>query len=136
VDWRQYTNIYIKSQKVYECPSDTGAPSFFSADPTFGGPMDRDPSLGGYGSSYCINVVMARLGTLNAVVEPADTYLGAEIYPWHNSNALVDLTTHSGAPSRMAYYCDGHAKVASELDIYNQCTAPGAPAAPGIGSVP
>ena len=49
------------------CPSDSGIPSFFVADPTLGGPVYREASLGGYGSSYCLNVVLTRLGLLAAL---------------------------------------------------------------------
>ncbi|HET6385633.1 MAG TPA: DUF1559 domain-containing protein [Armatimonadota bacterium] len=136
-DWRPFVMPYIKNTDIFRCPDDTGAPSFFAmTDPSYPGPLDRDRSLGGYGSSYCLNVVVTRLGLLAAIAQPSDTYLGAELYPWHNSDGLADVLGHTGRPSRVAYFCDGHVKLASELDIYLQCTAPGAPAAPGIGSVP
>src|SRR3712207_5182643 len=81
MDWRIYTMPFVKNEGMYRCPSDSGVPAFFAADPTLGGPVHRDPSVGGYGSSYCLNTVVTRLGALAAIPLPAETYLGAEIYP-------------------------------------------------------
>ena len=125
---------YIKNTQIFRCPSDFGVPSFFAADPTLGGPVYREPALGGYGSSYCLNVVMTRLGSLAAVPLPAETYLGAEIYPWHSADALDYVRNRTGHPSRIAYFCDGHAKITPESGIAAQCVP--VPAAPGIGPVP
>lgn len=134
IDWRIYPRPYIKSEGLFFCPSDGGVPALFaSTDPTFGGPVGREIAKGGYGTSYCLNTVMTRLGGMAAVVQPADTYLGAEIYPWHNSDGQANIAAKTGHPSRVAYFCDGHAKMASEQAIASQCTPP---AAPGIGPVP
>jgi prepilin-type N-terminal cleavage/methylation domain-containing protein len=135
IDWRQYAMPYVKNLALFRCPSDFGMPAAFTTDPTLGGPVYREPELGGYGSSYCMNVVLSRLGSLAAVVQPADTYFGAEIYPWHSGgDALQYFKNRTGNPSRIAYYVDGHAKIANEAEIAKQCVP--VPAAPGIGPVP
>lgn len=135
VDWRPFAMPYVKNSAVFVCPSDSGIPSFFTADPTLGGPVSRDPSAGGYGSSYCFNVVVKILGSEAAIPLPAETYMGAEIYPWHTSSyGLGYLRNRTGNPARIAYYCDGHAKITSEADIASQCVP--VPGAPGVGPVP
>lgn len=131
IDWRGYVMPYIKNTGLFRCPSDTGVP--VAADPTAGGPLYRDPSLGGYGSSYCLNTVLTRLGSLAAVVQPSDTYMGAEVWSWHSPDALQYFTNGTGNPARIGYYCDGHAKISSEKDVQLQCSPP---SAPGIGAVP
>ena len=133
IDWRPWVRPYIKNEQLFVCPSDFGVPANFTADPTLGGPVGRDPSKGGYGTSYCLNTVMTRLGTLAAIQMPADTYMGAEIYPWHNPDGAANVAGKTGQPSRVAYFCDGHAKLAGEDAIASQCSPP---AAPGIGPVP
>ena len=134
IDWRIYPMPYVKSMQMFRCPSDFGIPAFFAADPTLGGPVHREPAQGGYGSSYCMNVVTTRLQSMAAIPQPADTYLGAEIYPWHTPDALDYFRGRTGHPSRVAYFADGHAKVVSEDDIAKQCVP--VPSAPGVGPVP
>jgi prepilin-type N-terminal cleavage/methylation domain-containing protein len=135
IDWRQYSFPYSRNMGIYRCPSDTGIPLLFAADPTKGVPTYKEPSEGGYGSSYCLNVVVTRLGTLAAIVQPADTYYGAEIFPYHwQGDATAFVKGRTGNPSRIAYYCDGHAKITNESEIAKQCVP--VPAAPGIGPVP
>jgi prepilin-type N-terminal cleavage/methylation domain-containing protein len=122
IDWRPYLMPYIKNQGVFECPSDFGVPAaLFPGDPTVGGPVKRDPSVGGYGTSYCMNVVVTRVGSMAGIPQPADTYLGAEIWPWHSPDAVAWFQGKTGNPGRVAYYCDGHAKIASEQGIALQC---------------
>ncbi len=121
MDWRDYPRPYVKNEQMFRCPSDFGVPPALAADPTLGGPVWREPALGGYGSSYCINVVMTRVGGLASIPAPADTYLGAEIYPWHSPDALAYLQGRTGHPSRVAYFADGHAKVVAESEIAKQC---------------
>jgi len=121
IDYRPYVRPYIKNEQMFRCPSDFGIPAAFAAEPTLGGPVGRDPALGGYGSSYCLNVVTTRLGSLAALPQPADTYLGAEIYPWHTPDALSYFQGRTGHPARVAYFADGHAKVVSEEGIAKQC---------------
>jgi prepilin-type N-terminal cleavage/methylation domain-containing protein len=144
VDWRVYSMPYVKNTQLFICPSDTGIPSVITTEPAnqvvprpsrladFGFyTMGSDTFFGG--SSYCLNTVMTRLGNEAAIVQPADTYMGAEIWPWHSSDALVNFQTGTGNPARIAYFCDGHAKIVGENTIKAQCVPP---SAPGIGPVP
>lgn len=120
---------YIKSKQVFQCPSDVGVPAVqMPADPAAGQPIWSVEN-----SSYCLNTVMMRLGHLSAIQQPSDTYMGAEIYPWHSGDPAGNFKIRSGGPVRMAYFCDGHVKITSETVIASQCAPP---AAPGIGPVP
>jgi prepilin-type N-terminal cleavage/methylation domain-containing protein len=126
VDIRTYSDPYIKNQGLYRCPSD------------FGIPVDADPSKGkpvwqAEGSSYCLNTVCTRLSSLAAIEEPSDTYMGAEVFAWHGDHPIDNWMNRTSVPIRVAYFCDGHAKLASEGLIAAQCSPP---AAPGIGPVP
>ena len=134
LDWRTYPMPYVKNMQMFRCPSDSGIPDFFAAEPTRGGPVYREPEQGGYGSSYCMNVVLTRLKTMSAIAIPAETYMGAEIYPWHSGDALEYFRGRTGHPARIAYFADGHAKIVSEQDIAKQCVP--VPSAPGVGPVP
>jgi hypothetical protein len=86
-----------------------------------------------YGSSFCLNVVMTRLGKEAAIQIPSETFMGAEIWSWHQPLAINEFKGKSKKPIRMAYFADGHAAVTSELTIQEQCAPP---SAPGIGPVP
>ena len=86
-----------------------------------------------YGSSYCLNTVMTRLVKEAAIVQPADTFMGAEIWSWHQPLAIQDFQGKTKKPIRVAYFCDAHATITSEDFIQQQCAPP---AAPGIGPVP
>jgi len=133
IDWRVYPRPYMKNEAIFRCPSDGGIPPVIAAEPTLGGPVYRDPAQGGYGTSYCLNTVVTRLGGLAGIAQPADTYMGAEIWSWHSADALQYNQKGTGNPARVGYYCDGHAKISSEKDIQAQCQPP---SAPGIGAVP
>jgi prepilin-type N-terminal cleavage/methylation domain-containing protein len=129
IDVRPYSDPYIKSQGLYQCPSDYGIPiSQVPADPSKGQPVWKAE-----GSSYCLNTVVTRLGSLAAIQQPSDTYMGAEVFAWHADNPVDNWANRTGVPERVAYFCDGHAKLASEAVIAEQCSPP---AAPGIGPVP
>jgi prepilin-type N-terminal cleavage/methylation domain-containing protein len=134
IDWRIYvTNQLAGVNNVFICPTDRGLPSDLAADP-YNAASPRPFRLADfYGSSYCLNTVMTRLGKEAAVVQPSETFLGAEIWSWHQPLALGDFRGATTKPIRVAYYCDGHAAVASELSIQQQCAPP---SAPGIGPVP
>src|SRR2546427_807605 len=86
-----------------------------------------------YGSSYCLNTVMTRLGKETALLQPAETFMGAEVWSWHQPLAIQDFQGKTKKPIRVAYFCDGHAAVTSEDFISQQCAPP---SAPGIGLVP
>jgi prepilin-type N-terminal cleavage/methylation domain-containing protein len=140
-DWRIYampylvanTNMTNTASSVYACPADNGVPAAVAADP-FNALDPRPPRLANYyGSSFCLNVVMTRLGKEAAIVQPTDTFMGAEIWSWHQPLALNEFKGKTKKPIRVAYFCDGHATITSEAFIQDQCSPP---AAPGIGPVP
>lgn len=129
IDIRPYAIPYIKSEGLFQCPSDSGIPvSLIPAEPTKGQPVWKVE-----GSSYCLNTVVTRLHSLAAIALPADTYMGAEVFSWHADNPTEYWMNKTGHPARVAYFCDGHAKVTQEATIAEQCSPP---AAPGIGPVP
>ena len=76
---------------------------------------------------------MTRLGSESAVLMPTDTFMGAEIWSWHQPMALAEFQDKTKKPIRVAYFCDGHAGTTSEETIQAQCSPP---SAPGIGPVP
>ena len=119
MNWLVYVMDQMsKSSNSFICPSDNGVPSSFTTDPSLG-----SKSVAAYEqTSYCFNTVMTRLGTPAAVVQPSDTFMGAEIWSWHSPKIR-----------RVAYFCDGHSEVTSDATIAAQCSPP---AAPGIGPVP
>jgi prepilin-type N-terminal cleavage/methylation domain-containing protein len=128
-DIRPFSMPYIKNEGVYHCPSDSGIPTnLVPADPSKGLPVWQAE-----GSSYCLNTVVTRLSSMAAIQQPSDTYMGAEVLSWHADDPVGSWSTRSGKPARVAYFCDGHAKLASEALIGEQCSPP---AAPGIGPVP
>jgi prepilin-type N-terminal cleavage/methylation domain-containing protein len=129
IDVRPYALPYIKSEGLFRCPSDAGVPmSLIPADPSKGQPIWKAE-----GSSYCLNTVVTRLKALAAVPQPAETYMGAEVFSWHADNPTAAWQNRAGNPARIAYFVDGHAKITTEQFIAEQCSPP---AAPGIGPVP
>jgi prepilin-type N-terminal cleavage/methylation domain-containing protein len=140
-DWRPYampylvgtTNMTNSIGSVYACPADIGIPAAIAADP-FNALNPRPPRLANfYGSSFCLNVVMTRLGKETSIPVPTDTFMGAEIWSWHQPFAINEFKGKTKKPIRVAYFCDGHATITSEEFIQQQCAPP---AAPGIGPVP
>ncbi|HEY0075855.1 MAG TPA: DUF1559 domain-containing protein [Abditibacteriaceae bacterium] len=145
--WVTQAQPYIKSRQVFVCPSDRGIPTTFP--PGVNDPINspsltpKPPRMADfYGSSYCLNVVTQRVGHETKIVLPAETYMGAEIFPWHvaTSDAQSYITGRTTNAVRMAYFCDGHAKITPEAIIFNQCTKVGGPAMPipggGLQDVP
>jgi prepilin-type N-terminal cleavage/methylation domain-containing protein len=140
IDWRPYALSYLStttnltdSSSVFVCPTDKGIPPDIAADP-FNSLSPRPERFAVfYGSSFCLNTVMTRLRNESAVVQPADTFMGAEIWSWHQPMAVRDFQGKSTKPIRVAYFCDGHATITSEANIQAQCSPP---SAPGIGPVP
>ena len=127
-DPRIFAMPYIKNDQMFRCPSDVGIPTSIVDEPSKGQPVWKAE-----GSSYCLNTVCMRLGSLAAIPQPADTYMGAEIYGWHGDDAAKRWSTKAGHPNRVAYFVDGHAKIVGEAFIAGQCSPP---AAPGVGPVP
>jgi prepilin-type N-terminal cleavage/methylation domain-containing protein len=135
--WKNFVMPYIKSQQLFVCPSDTGIPAALTADP-FNAVTPRPATIAEfYGSSYCFNVVLTRLGGEASVPRPAETYMGAEIFPWHSPDGFSYFSGRTGNPVRIAYYADGHAKVASEQAIAQQCVpTPALPTDAGLVPIP
>src|SRR6059058_2855106 len=78
-NWLVYSMPYMSgTSNAYICPSDKGVPASFTADPTLGKPVWQVEE-----TSYCLNAVMTRLGSPEAVLQPSDAFMGAEIYSWH-----------------------------------------------------
>jgi prepilin-type N-terminal cleavage/methylation domain-containing protein len=132
-NWVQYPLRYLSTTNVFICPSDNGIPVAIAADPMNQLTPRPKRMADFYGSSFCLNTVMTRLGKQAAVLEPSDTFEGAEIWSWHQPQAINDFKGATLRPIRMAYFVDGHAAVTAELTIQEQCAPP---AAPGIGPVP
>jgi prepilin-type N-terminal cleavage/methylation domain-containing protein len=132
-NWIQYALPYLSTTNVFICPSDKGVPVEVAADPMNQVAPRPKRMADFYGSSFCLNTVMTRLGKQAAVVQPTDTFEGAEIWSWHQPLAINDFKGATTRPIRMAYFVDGHAAVTAELTIQEQCAPP---AAPGIGPVP
>ncbi len=141
-DWRVYAADYLSTKtnsvtdspgnNVFVCPADRGIPAVIAADP-FNAVMPRPPRFADFfGSSYCLNVVLTRLGKEAAVVNPSDTFMGAEIWSWHAPMAMSG-PQNTNTPIRVAYFVDGHSAVTTEAFISQQCAPP---SAPGIGPVP
>lgn len=129
-DPRVFSMPYIKTLNLFKCPSDNGIPaSLVPGDPSQGQPVWKVE-----GSSYCLNTVMTRLGKLAAIPKPAETYMGAEvtsfhlgindaIQGWKDASTGPEAQRHdSKGSARVAYFCDGHVKLATERFIALQCT--------------
>lgn len=136
-NWLVYSLSYVgNSTNLYVCPSDNGIPESVAADPFNQTSTNRPKKMAHfYGSSYCLNTVVTRLGKESAIVQPSDTYYGAEIWSWHpvKTFALDNFKNKTQKAVRVSYFVDGHAGLISEIGLAEQCTPP---AAPGIGAVP
>jgi hypothetical protein len=125
------TNASLSS--VFACPADTGIPGAIAADPFNMANPKPNRLADFYGSSFCLNTVTTRLGSESSVVMPSETFMGAEIWSWHQPLAINDFRGATLKPIRVAYFCDGHAIITAEKTIQEQCAPP---SAPGIGPVP
>lgn len=141
IDWRPFavpyltanTNMTNSTSSVFACPADDGIPATIAADP-YNSENPRPRRFADfYGSSFCFNTVMTRLVNEAAIVMPSQTFMGAEVWSWHQPMAIRDFQGATTKPIRVAYFCDGHAAVTSEQTIQQQCAPP---SAPGIGPVP
>ncbi len=141
-DPRLYAMPYIKSVDMFKCPSDNGiSSSLLSADPSQGVPIWKVE-----GSSYCLNTVVTRKGAMSAIDLPSSTYMGAEVTSFHEgiNRAIAGWKSATKAngyqdtigPARVAYFCDGHAKMATERFISLQCSPPALPNADGSQGTP
>ncbi len=141
-DPRLYAMPYVKSIDMFKCPSDNGIPtSLLASDPSQGLPIWKVE-----GSSYCLNTVVTRKGAMAAIDMPTNTYMGAEVTSFHEgiNRAIAGWKTATAAnhyqdsigPSRVAYFCDGHAKMATERFISFQCSPPALPTSDGSQGPP
>jgi len=95
------------ASNAFRCPSDIGVPAASFPD---------DPSLATKSvfvsdqTSYCFNTVMRRLGSPDAVIQPSDAFMGAEVWSWHSPKVR-----------RAAYFVDGHSEVTADPNIGKQC---------------
>jgi prepilin-type N-terminal cleavage/methylation domain-containing protein len=134
-----YAQPYIKSVDLFKCPSDVGIPPSLVNDPSQGQPVWKVEK-----TSYCLNTVMTRVGGLAAIPIPAETYMGAEVLSFHIgiaeavkawAGSTPGNTTYG--PDRVAFFVDGHAKLASEGLISSQCIpTPSLPTDNGLVPVP
>jgi prepilin-type N-terminal cleavage/methylation domain-containing protein len=139
-NWTQYaapylgasTNVTNSTSSPFVCTADAGIPPMVTADPFNSTTPRAERFADYYGSSYCYNTVMTRLGRETTVIVPTETFMGAEIWSWHAPLAMVN-GQNKKMPIRVAYFCDGHSDVTTEEFIGAQCSPP---AAPGIGPVP
>jgi prepilin-type N-terminal cleavage/methylation domain-containing protein len=112
-----------KSSNSFICPSDRNVPSTFTADPAL---LSGAKSVAEYElTSYCFNTVMTRVGNPDAIPQPSDTFMGAEVWSWHKPKV-----------SRAAYFADGHSQITSDASIAAQCSPPSMPNGTTYVSVP
>ncbi len=135
-----YAIPYVKNYDLFKCPSDVGIPTTATVnDPSQGQPVWKVEH-----TSYCLNTVMTRVGSLAAIPLPADTYMGAEVVSFHIGiteavKAWAASTPGQSAygPQRVAFFVDGHAKLTYEGVIAAQCIpTPALPTENGIVPVP
>jgi prepilin-type N-terminal cleavage/methylation domain-containing protein len=106
--WVQYITNYISVQAPFICPSDNNVPASFTLDPAR---TSGKKAVWEYdGSSYCLNTVVTRVQTPDAIPQPSETFMGAEIFSWHKPTV-----------SRAAYFVDGHSAITSDPSIAAQC---------------
>ncbi len=108
------------ASNAFVCPSDNGVPASFTADPVViaGAKSVWSVEL----TSYCFNTVMTRLVSPEAVIQPSDAFMGAEVFSWHAPRIR-----------RAAYFADGHAEVTADANIAKQCVPPSQPDASSPG---
>jgi hypothetical protein len=101
------------ASNAFRCPSDNGVPaSAFANDPS----VATKSVYAVDQTSYCFNTVMRRLGSPEAIIQPSDAFMGAEVWSWHSPNVR-----------RAAYFVDGHAELAPDSNIARQCSPPAQP---------
>lgn len=134
-----YAIPYIKNYDIFKCPSDVGIPTNLVRDPSQGQPVWKVEH-----TSYCLNTVVTRLHSIGAIPLPAETYMGAEVLSFHvgisDAVAAWAASTPNNSnkgPQRVAYFCDGHAKLAGEGFIAAQCIpTPSYPTENGLVAAP
>ena len=119
-NWLVYTMEYMAgSSNSFRCPSDNGVPaSAFANDPS----IATKSVYAVDGTSYCFNTVMTRVGSPDAIVQPTDAFMGAEVWSWHSPRVR-----------RAAYFADGHSETTADANIAKQCSPPAQPDASFAG---
>ncbi len=124
-----YALPYIKSIDIFKCPDDSGIGTFTVNGTTYSDPSGGLPVWKEEHTSYCLNTVMTRVGALAGIILPSETYMGAEVMSFHlgKGDAQVAWATAKPGisnigPRRIAYFCDGHAKITSDGFIASQCS--------------
>src|SRR5262249_6325585 len=79
-NWLMYATNYTQTTNVFACPSDKGIPASVAADPIHQVSPEPKRMADFYGSSFCLNTVMTRLGKEAAIAIPSETFMGAEIW--------------------------------------------------------
>jgi prepilin-type N-terminal cleavage/methylation domain-containing protein len=130
---------YIKNMDIFKCPSDVGIPTSLINDPSQGQPVWKVEK-----TSYCLNTVVTRVGTMAAIPLPAVTGLSGEIIPFHLGVSEAIKALKSSAPGQSGYgavalacFCDGHAKLTSLGIVAAQCSPqPSLPTENGLIPIP
>jgi len=113
-NWLVYVMGYMANQtNAFRCPGDKGVPAaLFPDDPSLGPQSVAESDQ----TSYCFNTVMTRIGSPSTIVVPSETFMGAEIWSWHEPKVR-----------RAAYFADGHASLTPDPLIAKQCSPPSLP---------
>jgi prepilin-type N-terminal cleavage/methylation domain-containing protein len=124
-----YAIPYIKNMDIFKCPSDNGIGTFTVNGVTYVDPSGSLPVWKVENTSYCLNTVMTRVGALAGIIIPAETYMGAEVMSFHMGKSTAQIAWATATPNastygprRIAYFCDGHAKITSDGFIASQCS--------------
>jgi len=118
-DPRTFALPYIKNLDIFKCPSDNGIDHVkLPGEPS----TVAHPVWFSQGTSYCLNTVMTRVGALAGFPKPSETYMGAEVFSFHSDDPYNTFGNRNSGPQRVAYFLDGHAKLATENFIALQCT--------------
>jgi prepilin-type N-terminal cleavage/methylation domain-containing protein len=134
-NWTAYPLPYLGTTNVFICPADKGIPEDFPADPFNQAPTRPKRMVDFFGSSYCFNVALTRIGSEAALPEPSKTYMGGDIFQWHLpvKLAVANIKSKSPKASNVAFGMDGHYGLVSAADLAEQCANP---SIPGIGPIP
>jgi len=118
-NWLQYAMEYMAgASNAFRCPSDVGVPASFVDDPS----LATKSVYAADQTSYCFNTVMTRVGSPEAIIQPSDAFMGAEVWSWHSPKVR-----------RAAYFVDGHADLTPDPNIAKQCSPPAQPDASYTG---
>jgi prepilin-type N-terminal cleavage/methylation domain-containing protein len=124
--WRPMMLPYVKSERVFECPSDSGVP--YSDWQAF---LKGDSCFSYYGTSYWYNIGL--WGREEAEVlsydSASDVLLNIEIWLWHNNNQVIHQTRRA-EPARAWGFLDGRAKFMAEYYVHEPAYKPSWPWTP------